>query len=137
LFLTIYAIAKTKHLSQFQANEIWHSVTQLVPITLFGKNMKLFSINIPEVAHLDAAAREALLKRCVESERMRRYRMIAPKVVGIALVVCIAPAIWLGWKPLAAAAIVAPTLLLLMYLKVRGEVRIVRAEAKKLVESER
>src|SRR6185503_15736665 len=62
LFLTIYAIAKTKHLSQSRVNEIWHSVTQLVPITLLAKMSYLKSIltyHIPSEADVDKSMLES------------------------------------------------------------------------------
>jgi hypothetical protein len=45
--------------------------------------MKLLTIRIPETEHLAVAEREEILKRCLTSEEMRRYKRIAPRVFGI------------------------------------------------------
>src|SRR5258708_7292679 len=45
--------------------------------------MQLLTVRIPETEHLPVAEREEILKRCLASEEMRRYKRIAPRVYGI------------------------------------------------------
>jgi hypothetical protein len=40
---------------------------------------------IREVEHLPASEREEIFKRCVASEEMLRYRKMAPKLCGLAI----------------------------------------------------
>jgi hypothetical protein len=46
--------------------------------------MQLFKFKIPETEHLPVAEREEILRRCINSEEMRRYKRIAPPVCGVA-----------------------------------------------------
>jgi hypothetical protein len=92
--------------------------------------MKLLSFEIPELANLSPDAREAILKKCVQSPRVRNYRLRAPKVAGTTLVVLFFVMFFLGWSTLASVAGIVVGCGLLLLLKVAIELRLVRIEAR-------
>jgi hypothetical protein len=49
--------------------------------------VQLFNVRIPETEHLPVPEREAIMKRCLASDEMRRYKNIAPRIGGVATVV--------------------------------------------------
>jgi hypothetical protein len=63
--------------------------------------MQLFNFRIPETEHLPAPEREAILKRCLASDEMRRYKSTAPRVCGVGTTLIGASFIYLAvgfWK---------------------------------------
>ena len=93
--------------------------------------MKLFSFQVPEVAHLPPEEREAVLKRCVQSPRFLRYRKIAPRIVGATLVIAYGVILFLDWGMIGTVSAVVCLLLVLLALKITGEVWLLRVEARK------
>lgn len=93
--------------------------------------MKLFELQVPEVAHLPSSEKEAVLKYCVQSERFQRYRKLAPKIVGWALLPFLPVFIYLDWSPFRSAIAIVPILLILVGLKIYIEFRILRQEARR------
>jgi hypothetical protein len=97
--------------------------------------MKLFSFQIPEVAHLPESEREAILRRINQEPRMQMYRLWAPRIcVGILLagVPVLVFFLHAGGLALLCYPLISP--FLVWALKIAGEVVLLRAEARKAVE---
>ena len=95
--------------------------------------MKLIQFQIPEVAHLPPEEREVLLKACNQSPRLQKYRRVAPRFVGPALVGAFFAMFFLGWSQLATVIGVVVALFLLLVIKLLIEVRLLRREARAAV----
>ena len=93
--------------------------------------MKLFSYQIPEVAHLPPSEREAILRHCAQSPRLAGYRKIAPKIVGGVLALAGIVFAFLGYSMFILLPAFTGVFLLLLIAKLGGEILFLRFEAKK------
>ena len=63
--------------------------------------MQLFTFKIPDTEHLPPSQREEIVKRCLASDEMCRYKSIAPRIAGVATTLIGAGFIYLAvgfWK---------------------------------------
>jgi hypothetical protein len=101
------------------------------------KGRKLFSYEIPEVAHLPEAEREVVVKRAAQAPSLQRYRRMAPAafvvllLAGIPVLVFLPISLMARLLAIVCYAVIAP--FLLFALKIFVEVMLLRAEARKAV----
>jgi hypothetical protein len=101
--------------------------------------MRLFNFRIPETEHLPVPQREEILKRCLASNEMRRYKSIANPICALLATVTVFGFLFLSlehwkWNQLGIILAVFPvwfiSFVILLVIKFSIEIQILRRLAK-------